>query len=110
MKISLKSNSGSTLVEVVIAVAVFTIVASSITAILVSSQKLSFNNYDSRKNYEGAVGTMDSALDGSSDSIEVNTEEATISVSFPSGGGGSTNIDVQKILDDDYHIGVVKKK
>ena len=83
MKNILKSNKGFTLVEVTIALALFTIVGSAIVGSLMAAQKNSYKLYESKPVYESTVGTMDEMLD--SDTSAVAGDPATVSVSFPTG-------------------------
>lgn len=104
MKNLLKSNDGVTLVEIIIAIAVFVVVSSMAVTVMVSSQKITMNNYEQYTEVEKKIGVMDQTLNSNSG---IAGEEVDVKVDFPD--GSSVTLDATKMLDSDYHIGIIKK-
>lgn len=110
----LRNKCGSTLIEVVIAIAVFVVVASGIMVVMISSQSITLNNYEKRQKNEVIVGSMDVALSSKAEgSTEITTGSMSVSdmdvdVSFSS--GDPLSIPSQSMVNTNQHIGFVKKK
>lgn len=106
MKALIKSKEGSTLVEIVIAVALLAVISSGILTVLITSHRETMLTYDSKPKYEEAVGKMDIMLD--SDTSAVSGDSVTVNVEFPV--GGNVSVDSKVIKDPDLaNVAVVKK-
>jgi prepilin-type N-terminal cleavage/methylation domain-containing protein len=101
MKKLVNNNSGMTLVEVLVAVAIFALVTTGIIAAMASSARVTTNNEKTREAYESYVGAADVALgSGASDGAGYIVEDSSVSVDFQETGtkyAGSTAVEVQKI-------------
>lgn len=107
MRKLINNKTGSTLIEVVIAVALFTLVAGIATSAMVSSAKVTEEGYKKRPVYESSVGNMDETL-MSAPAADVG-EDVTVDVEFPS--GNTKQIDSKIIVSNNFGgIGVVKMK
>ncbi len=109
MKALLKNKKGTTLVEVVIAVALLTIISSAIVGTMYSSHKVTQNNYEKRVEYENAVGRMDQELSSAGTATGDNVD---VEVKFPTGASSTvpcTKIVEKNLADGSLNIGVVKK-
>jgi type II secretory pathway pseudopilin PulG len=103
----LSSKDGNTLVELIIAVALFTIISSAVMGSMVTAQKISSSNHENKPKYEAKVGAMDEMLNG--DTSAVDGEDVNVTVKFPT--GDSVTVASKKIKDDELqNIAIVKKK
>jgi type II secretory pathway component PulJ len=115
MKCVINSKKGSSMVEVVVAIAIFTIMATAIVAILFSSRTVSEENLTIRKSYESTVGRMDSQLEGELSATpagggSTTLTDVSVSVKFPT-DSSATSVDCQKAVDGTYGgVGIVKAK
>lgn len=107
MKALIKSKEGFSLIEMVIAIALFTVISCGVVGALVTSQRTTVLQYESRPKYESAVGIMDEKLD--QDLSAVAGEDISVSVQFP--GGGTSNVSAKAIRNADMqNVAIVKKK
>ncbi len=120
LKFISSNKHGETLVEVVIAVGIFTIVACAIMGVLVSSGNITQSNENMRVNYENVVGVMDCYIKNADASLGA---DISVDVEFKSSSTHKT-IDCVKIFEGDLpaselvgvdgtnlvNIGIVKKK
>lgn len=111
----LKNKSGMTLVEVVIAIAVFVVVSSGIMVVMVSSQNVTVSNYNRRIKNEVVVGSMDKALSGKTvegstepDTSSMETNDMDVAVQFSA--GSDMSIPSQSKTYTGQHIGIVRIK
>ncbi|GEM_PF-5524331 len=106
MKALIKSNEGSTLIEIIIAIAVFAVIGSGILTALITSHRTTMLNYDTKPKYEDAVGRIDEIL--SSDTSSVSGDPVNVTVEFPS---SSTVTVGSKVIRDASlaNVAVVKK-
>jgi type II secretory pathway pseudopilin PulG len=109
-----KNKKGTTLVEAVIAVGMFSIIATALVSVLISSNKVTNSNMELRQNYESSVGRMDSQLETSVGTeppagSTVVTSDVDVTVKFPS--GSTASVACEQSLDGSYGgIGIVKAK
>jgi type II secretory pathway component PulJ len=123
MKKLINNKNGSSLVEVVVAIAMFSIVATAIVAVLFSSRTVTDQNMDMRINYENTVGRMDRKLEagtetttaapaggsGDSGSSDVSSD-VEVSVKFPT-DSSAVSVSSVKTVDGKYNgVGIVKAK
>lgn len=104
-----------TLVEIIIALAIFAIISTAIVAVLYSSQNTTEVNSRVRIGYESAVGEMDVMLEPGSEATTTtpvdsnySTEDVTAKVTFPS--GSEMSIPSKKVVNNNYSAGYVKAK
>lgn len=105
MKKLLLSNSGVSLIELVIAVAILSIIASFAATALYAGVKSENKNSVTRQNVEDIAGALDTCFDTTSTGTDM-----TVTVNFPA--SASENVDCTKIMDSVYgmDIGIVKVK
>jgi type II secretory pathway pseudopilin PulG len=116
----LKDKQGTTLVEVVIATAVLTIISSAVVGVLYSSSNVTESNQKIRDNHETAVGVMDTYIKNADSSLGTD-----ISVDIEFGYNSShQSVDCVQIYEGDLpsaslvgldsgdiqSVGIIKKK
>lgn len=109
MKALLKNKNGTTLVEVVIAVALLTVISSAIVGSMYSSHRVTLSNYNKRAEYEKAVSRMDQELSSASMPTGDNVD---IVVNFPTGASSTvpcTKVVEKNMTGGSLSVGIVKK-
>lgn len=99
------SNSGVTLIELIIAVAISAIVLTMVGSSLYASVRSQSFNAESRKSRESIVGSLDCSFTSGAVGTDVD-----ITVDFPA--SADENIACTKVMDTTtgYNIGIVKMK
>ncbi len=113
-------KKGESLVELVIATAVFVVVASAIMGVMTSSGRITEKNAQMRVNYENVVGIMDCYLNNADPALGTDYE---VNIDFNATGNNKT-VECVKIYEADLSadllagadtenmvsVGIVKKK
>lgn len=106
MKRLIKSKNGFTLVEVIIAVAIFTIFSISMVSIMYSVRNSTLSNYNTKPKYEDHIGVMDQQL--KTDVSGVAGDSINVEVQFPN--STSVNVPSKVIRDSELaNVSIVKK-
>lgn len=107
MKALIKSKEGFSLIEMVIAIALFTVISSGVLMAMVSSQHTSLKEYENKPKYEATVGKMDEMLDG--DTSSTPGTDTSVNVQFPT--GANVNVNSKVIRDNELgNVAIIKVK